>query len=181
MTTPEDNAADESDRFVMETGPNRLPYRDWPEDFPHENGNYFSKCVKCGHYFKGHKRRVVCNICAEPNWIEIAKKQPPEDNRENKAWAGAWLEGEMVGYARCMVKEVARLQAENTRLTFELKNLYQNAVRDTDFVKAEARITELEGLLKGLAILLNAEESNFAQIAVTRINTALSGTEEKQR
>ncbi len=37
--------------------------RDWVEDFSHENGNYQNKCMDCGLYFYGHKRRVVCKIC----------------------------------------------------------------------------------------------------------------------
>lgn len=37
---------------------------DWPEDAPHENGNYHCRCCQCGRMFVGHKRRVVCKICA---------------------------------------------------------------------------------------------------------------------
>ena len=37
--------------------------RSWPEDFSHENGNYFCCCVHCGKQFRGHKRRVVCKLC----------------------------------------------------------------------------------------------------------------------
>lgn len=39
---------------------------DWPEDFSHENGNYQNKCCHCGVIFVGHKRRVVCKVCATP-------------------------------------------------------------------------------------------------------------------
>lgn len=38
--------------------------RSWPEDFPHENGNYTCKCCHCGEEFIGHKRRVTCKLCA---------------------------------------------------------------------------------------------------------------------
>jgi hypothetical protein len=38
--------------------------RDWVEDSSHENGNYQCKCVSCGLYFVGHKRRVQCKLCA---------------------------------------------------------------------------------------------------------------------
>jgi hypothetical protein len=38
--------------------------RDWKEDFNHENGNYRCICCHCGNTFSGHKRRVVCKICA---------------------------------------------------------------------------------------------------------------------
>jgi hypothetical protein len=40
------------------------PY-DWPEDFPHENGNYMNKCCDCGETFFGHKRRMICKFCHE--------------------------------------------------------------------------------------------------------------------
>ena len=39
--------------------------RSWPEDVPHENGNYHCICVECGRGFTGHKRRVVCRHCSE--------------------------------------------------------------------------------------------------------------------
>lgn len=38
--------------------------RDWPEDFLHENGNDQNFCSQCSHLFIGHKRRVVCKVCA---------------------------------------------------------------------------------------------------------------------
>lgn len=38
--------------------------RNWTEDFSHENGNYQCTCCLCGHFFIGHKRRVVCKLCA---------------------------------------------------------------------------------------------------------------------
>lgn len=37
--------------------------RNWEEDLPHENGNYQCSCIKCGNFFFGHKRRVVCKVC----------------------------------------------------------------------------------------------------------------------
>ena len=40
--------------------------RDWTEDFALDNGNYFSRCVKCKSRFLGHKRRAVCKACASP-------------------------------------------------------------------------------------------------------------------
>jgi hypothetical protein len=43
--------------------------RDWKEDFAHENGNYTCICVTCKKQFIGHKRRVVCNVCAETSKI----------------------------------------------------------------------------------------------------------------
>lgn len=41
--------------------------RDWPADFPHDNGQYINNCSVCGREFTGHGRRVVCRACtAEP-------------------------------------------------------------------------------------------------------------------
>ena len=38
---------------------------DWLEDAQYPNGNYTCKCSICGQTFIGHKRRVVCKVCAE--------------------------------------------------------------------------------------------------------------------
>lgn len=38
--------------------------RNWTEDAGHENGRYSCRCIECGHDFIGHKRRVVCRLCA---------------------------------------------------------------------------------------------------------------------
>jgi hypothetical protein len=38
--------------------------RSWKEDEAHENGNYSCECCECGRTFFGHKRRVVCKVCA---------------------------------------------------------------------------------------------------------------------
>ena len=43
-----------------------LEERSWPEDFAHENGNYYSECLGCGRQFLGYKRRHVCRVCAAP-------------------------------------------------------------------------------------------------------------------
>ena len=40
--------------------------RDWPHDFQDENGNYTCTCFRCGEQFIGHKRRIVCHLCAAP-------------------------------------------------------------------------------------------------------------------
>jgi len=46
---------------VAKAGP-----RDWPEDYPHDNGQYLNTCCGCNHIFTGHKRRNECKICARP-------------------------------------------------------------------------------------------------------------------
>ncbi|BDD79907.1 hypothetical protein [Burkholderia phage FLC9] len=40
--------------------------RNWPEDFPHENGMYECICLHCRHHFLGYKRRMTCKSCANP-------------------------------------------------------------------------------------------------------------------
>jgi len=39
---------------------------DWPEDFKHDNGNYNNTCLRCEAKFVGHKRRVLCKVCDNP-------------------------------------------------------------------------------------------------------------------
>lgn len=39
------------------------PEKDWPEDFPHENGMYYCRCMHCKDSFIGYKRRVICREC----------------------------------------------------------------------------------------------------------------------
>ena len=48
----------------------------WPEDFEHENGNYFCNCIKCKEMFIGHKRRVVCKEC-----VDTGEDNESKDNR----------------------------------------------------------------------------------------------------
>jgi len=51
--------------------------RDWPEDFKHENGNYWNECCSCHGVFAGHKRRVVCKICSmKTRSIEVNRRYP---------------------------------------------------------------------------------------------------------
>ena len=47
--------------------------KDWPEDFSHENGNYSCRCTFCGGVFTGHKRRVVCKVCATASTTTSSK------------------------------------------------------------------------------------------------------------
>lgn len=86
---------------------------DWAEDFlsfKFENGYYQNVCMDCKHTFMGHKRRTICKICAQPDWERIAGIERP--NNLPAMFRGAWSEGEMVGYSRCMVKQVKPLTAE---------------------------------------------------------------------
>ena len=45
------------------------PY-DWPDDFHLENGKYTCRCLDCGRFFVGHKRRLQCRVCAEKPYRE---------------------------------------------------------------------------------------------------------------
>lgn len=38
---------------------------DYPEDWPHENGNYMCECCLCHEFFMGHKRRIICRECRD--------------------------------------------------------------------------------------------------------------------
>ena len=40
------------------------PEKDWQEDWHHENGQYYCRCVHCKEQFIGYKRRVVCKECS---------------------------------------------------------------------------------------------------------------------
>lgn len=40
------------------------PEKDYPEDWHHENGQYYCRCVHCKELFIGYKRRVVCKECS---------------------------------------------------------------------------------------------------------------------
>jgi len=96
--------------------------RNWTEDYLHENGMYQNRCHRCNELFFGHKRRVVCKICFdEPlDWEAMAKKQPPTQH-EGWAWQGCWADGEMTGFARCMVKKVIPIEKEIQQLREQLQ------------------------------------------------------------
>lgn len=55
------------DQFLVNAARDQLkadPHAgDWPEDFPHENGNYYCHCLRCGSQFVGYKRRLECKVC----------------------------------------------------------------------------------------------------------------------
>lgn len=109
----------------------------WTEDYSHENGNYLNTCIECKRIFKGHKRRVICKVCSNPDWQKIAQMKCPEDTKQ--AHAGCWSEGEMVGFAKCMVSKVEpllstvkRLQEENEQYKEALKQISEENYDDDD-------------------------------------------------
>jgi hypothetical protein len=101
------------------------PDRNFPEDYHQENGNYMNKCVYCENFFKGNKHRNSCKKCDNGSvefFTAISKIKKPEDNK--CAHAGCWSQGEMVGYAKCMLdkvfpatSQIEDLTKENARLT----------------------------------------------------------------
>lgn len=56
---------------------------DWPEDSALENGNYTSACVTCGLAFTGHKRRVVCKVCATGKERPGNHSEAPKSSKES--------------------------------------------------------------------------------------------------
>lgn len=61
--------------------------RNWTEDYPDDNGQYFHNCVTCQQSFIGHKRRVQCKECDQKQAVftENAKKAL-EKNEPAKAF-----------------------------------------------------------------------------------------------
>jgi hypothetical protein len=122
-STPAPVEKEEQYRYVP-----KFSEKHWTEDYSHENGMYQNKCLECHELFFGHKRRVMCKECFNkpPDWETLALKQPPQEIKNN-AWPGCWADGEMTGFARCMVKKVKPLQEENARLRSPIeKAFYEN-------------------------------------------------------
>jgi hypothetical protein len=60
--------------------------RSWPEDSPHENGEYFCTCHRCQRQFIGHKRRVTCKVC---DAMIAAAPGVQAGEKDNAAMSGA--------------------------------------------------------------------------------------------
>ena len=57
------------------------PNKDWEEDWGHEDGMYYCRCMRCNEMFIGYKRRVVCKEC------DALPKTDPWDNwKPNKSF-----------------------------------------------------------------------------------------------
>lgn len=133
----------------METSPSKAPLTweqasagNWEEDFTHENGNYLNICLECKNTFRGHKRRVMCKVCfeKEPDWEKIAKMPKPADNK--CAHAGCWSEGEMVGYAKCMVEKFIPATSRVQALEEELAKEKLEREREVNYEKISLGLAE---------------------------------------
>jgi hypothetical protein len=68
---------------------------DWPEDAPHENGQYFNRCLSCDADFIGHKRRHICRKCHYEAKARYDALTPDE-----RAAHDAFIEGEIAEFYR---------------------------------------------------------------------------------
>lgn len=75
---------------------------DWPEDAPHENGQYFNKCLSCDGDFIGHKRRRICRKCHYEAKARYDAMTPDEQAAHN-----AFLVGEIAEFYRTNAKGVS--------------------------------------------------------------------------
>lgn len=108
--------------------------KNWPEDFPHENGNYHCHCCICGSYFIGHKRRVVCKEC-----VAVSKEN-----------------AKLTASAPSLLSELEQLRGENEVLkqqaafSEEIKKQMQVRISDemARTFNRDHNITQLENLCR---------------------------------
>lgn len=68
------------------SAPGALPH-DWTEDFPGENGNYQCRCMECEALFYGHKRRLICKVCAKRSTVGDMVAVPRKRLAQWESWA----------------------------------------------------------------------------------------------
>ena len=91
-----------------------------------------TEAIEYAHFVHGKLEKKIEQLSADnPDWSKLAQINPPEENtKDNKAWRGAWLEGEMVGYAKAMVK-VKQLESDLAAARKEIEELKkENDERD---------------------------------------------------
>ena len=106
----------------------------------------------------------------EPNWEEIAKIPRPSDNK--CAHAGCWSEGEMVGFAKCMIQKVKPLESKlfhSNRLRVEDG---MSAINECNALRSE--IEELRKVLQNVKDYHNRPFSNDWGLTLKRVESALS-------
>ena len=115
--------------------------RSWPEDYSHENGHYFNTCCNCQRQFMGHKRRVVCKVCASPSApgmvsVDAAKVKPDWATCETR---GPWVRNSLKVRITTMKSDVARLRkAFNKPFMGEPTKWYAEVVEDATAVLEKA-------------------------------------------
>lgn len=119
---------------------------DWAEDFYHENGRYGQRCPDCGIPFTGHKRRVICKLCATrpiPADPKAEALQPTPECDEN---AGQMLQRLGID-GMLWAKEFVSIQGGDLDL---MLSWFCNAIMagyDEAMRRREREITALEGML----------------------------------
>lgn len=89
----------------------------------------------------------------KPDWAKLSKIQPPENM--GGSYKGAWLEGEMAGYSRCMVDMVHPLESQMRAVErFRLEDAI-GAIDEANELRS--RIAELESRLRAANEFLERE------------------------
>lgn len=105
----------------------------------------------------------------EPNWEEIAKIPKPHDNK--CAHAGCWSEGEMVGFAKCMIQKVKPLES---------KLFHSNRLRVEDGMSCinecnelRKQITEMRNVIQNVSDYHSRPFSNDWGLTLKRVESIL--------
>ena len=69
-----------SDKQTLRPWIPKATAKDWPEDFDDENGQYCNRCFYCGELFLGHKRRIICKVCAEKRGAVLSAHKEAEND-----------------------------------------------------------------------------------------------------
>lgn len=95
---------------------------DWTEDFEHENGNYANACTVCGSMFRGHKRRVVCKLCADKTIAQVREVlQDKEMRHAFDEFAMREVMALVDSQARQLTKQAIEIERLKDRLRFEMQ------------------------------------------------------------
>lgn len=95
-------------------------------------------------------------------WEQMSNHKAPEDAKNNVAWHGAWLQGDMTGFARCMVKHVKPLQEEIKSLRSSL--FHSERFRKEDAFSAINEANELREQNKKLQQEITTLRARIAEL-----------------
>lgn len=131
--------------------------RDWEEDFAHENGMYYNKCVKCRWLFLGHKRRALCKICDAPAsahvpGIEKVREALVNINQmaRSEGQPRPLIEREAISAIAILDKQGAPSESQRVKDLLEANNRYLQRARD-----AEQKLADLRAKVEGLHQVIN--------------------------